>query len=199
MIWVAADSEQTGVDTFGNKKATRYQCKLTKEGAFYWGSSSDFYVDDVSGFSIQKLIHQTKGKTLHEIATNFASSAKEPILKEFLSVQNQMPPADTYPFASIIFLGVTDSKPEVFIVSFTIERHNNQLTVASNGPITPPENVGGGIGIRDEALAYMAAHCEQIALNAIGVLRNSMLAEEKKFPNDIGGKISIVQLSPKRH
>jgi hypothetical protein len=200
-IWIAADSQQTGFDQFGNKKAVRFQCKLIKENSFYWASSTNYYADS-TGFSIQKLVQAAKGNTLHEIAANLADTAKQPILDEVENVENQIPPEKRRTtdaamlFGTVLFLGLDDQKPAVFIVRFTVQRTNRKETVRSDGPIPFTEtSVGGGIGIFDEGLDYMTAHRAEIASNPIGILRNSVLQEEHKFPDDIGGKMSILQLS----
>jgi hypothetical protein len=202
-IWIAADSMQVGSDDLGNR-AVRYQCKLTKEGTFYWGASANVYIDDISGFSIPKLVHQVEGKNLYEIAAKIASSAKIPISNEVLSLQKHDPssfgglkPVDTFRFAKVVFLGVENRKPQIFFVTFMVHLNNEQFTVSSVGPETLPKGSdSGGAGVIDDALAYIAAHQEQISSDPVGVLRNSVLAEEKAFPANIGGKTSIIQLSP---
>jgi hypothetical protein len=174
---------------------------LTKENSFYWASSTNYYADS-SGFSIQRLVQAAKGKIVHEIAVNFADSAKQPILNEVVNVENQIPPAKRRTtdaamlFGTVLFLGLDDQEPTVFVVSFTIQRTNGEQTVTSKGPVAfPKSSFGGGIGIYDDGLDYMKAHSAEITSDPVGVLRNSVLQEENRFPNDIGGKMSILQLS----
>jgi hypothetical protein len=203
-IWIAADSLQFGQSSDG-KTATRNTCKIFKKDSFYWAASGDVVEDDVSGFSLSRLMSKIldDGKSIDQIASDFIVKAEQPILGELYSLKKLDPEmyADLGPVASFLFfeliiLRVEKGTPDVRFLAFYGHIDHGRFSIVHVGPEGLRADAdSGGIGIKKEALTYIAAHRVQSATNPIAVLSDSISQEASLHPHFVGLPVSILQLT----
>jgi hypothetical protein len=198
-IWIAADSQQTR----GTEK--RFACKIIKKGQFYWAAASPIYEDPESGFTVTKLVDQIAvGDSLRETMATFIASSKIPIVQELLYVQRFHP--DEYPqlmpggkshLIKVVFVGVENGQPKAVFTDLTAEIISGEIVI-DGAPNEPPGSEGWlEFGASDSAEHYMIHHRSEIPTDPAGLLRDSILAQEKATPNRVGGKVSVMQLTNK--
>jgi hypothetical protein len=204
-VWIAADSLQSGQSPSG-LTAKRLGCKLNGQGSFYWADSGDVVIDDETHFSVESLMKkvQDKNKSIDQIANEFITVAKTPVLEEVQHLYRvvpdmfgDIPTVGSFVFFSVIFVKPENGKPEVRFVYVGMLVDHGKFTPKITGPFDLYPMVRNGIGIRDEALHYFDAHQSRIATDPVQLLRDGIALEASDYPGGVGGPTSILELTGK--
>jgi hypothetical protein len=201
-LWLAADSKQ--IENTG--KFARNVCKIIKQESFYWAASSPFYSDPYTGFEVEglmKQIHADKG-TLVSAMRAFIEGAKGPLVRELQSMKTDDPALygkivkHKQSPLEVVFVGLEESQPTIVWANFIATESRGAIVVSAipNSPEEPSvERPFGflGMGEFSEAERYIRANGSKLSTDTVGVIRNSMAAEEK-VSKIVGSPFTIIRL-----
>jgi hypothetical protein len=201
-VWIAADSLQKS-----NTGEQRYACKINSEREFYWAAASPVYEDEEAGYSIKRMISEaasTKG-TLLDAMNALIVTAKVDSAKEFSLLKHTSPtdfskliqPDHTILVAKVIFIGKGDGHPPQAIYTILVAREIHGKIIISGTPINPPAApVNFELGSYSTAQNYFLVHELSPQSDPAPIMRDGIVAEEKAHPLNIGGRVSVLEISP---
>jgi hypothetical protein len=205
-IWIAADSMSISNDSA--KRTPTYVCKIFNEGRFYWTVAAVPYDDPLTGFSVAKLVNQiksTKG-TIRDSMNAFIANSKAPIAKEIIHIRKTYPSDFATDFGKfmvhhgkanlikVVFVGVESGQLVAESVSMTAEEINNHIVV-SGTPVELAAEKDWFLGNRNDARDFIDQNRQRIASDPAGLVRDTVLLEERLHPGEVGGPISILQVT----
>jgi hypothetical protein len=201
-IWIAADSMES--DQY--LKSHRSACKISSRGQFYWAASGPLYSDPQTGFDVSALMARIKFEdgNLRSKMDTFLSKSKHPFARELAAVKRASPATYskflTYQYLlQIIFVGFENGQPTWTLGTLTGHEVNGQITIddASNeAPFLAEHRTDvQGIGETREAREYLNNHHPEVRNDPVAALRESVLIEERALPQEVGGKVSILEIS----
>jgi hypothetical protein len=201
-VWIATDSLQRS-----NTREQRYACKINSEGGFYWAAGSLVYEDEEAGYSIKRMVSEaasTKG-TLLDAMNALIVAAKVDSAKEFSLLKRTSPmdfskliqPDHTILVAKVIFIGKGNGHPPKVIYTILVAREIHGKIIISGTPIIPPAaHISFELGSYLTAEDYFLAHQLSPQIDPAPIMRDGIVAEEKAHPLNIGGRVSVLEISP---
>lgn len=202
-VWIAADSLETA-----NTGQQRRICKINSESRFYWAASSPFYEDPITGYGLPKMVAKvapTKG-TLVDIMNTLIATAKVESAKEFSLLRREYPaefaksvqPAGDVLVAKVVFVGKGNGYTPIVITTVITAREVGGNMVISATPATPVHAVNFELGANNVAQDYFLTHAASIKNDdPVPIMHDSIVAAASVDPLHTGGKVSILEISPK--
>jgi len=183
-------------------------CKLHKLGETYWSAATILYADNITGFSLEKLVSSIgETGTAKEKMDRFIKAAEIPVKAEFSAVGEQSP--DEYQLMvtgegkdrrsplEITFFEVRDGKPSIEITRFFAKKSGDHLewTYEQESYSVTDEPTVTGVGTWLPAYQHMANSLSDIEGNPGKIFTDSLQAVVNAFPKEIGPPFSIIRLN----
>jgi|ERR1700722_3368453 hypothetical protein len=105
-------------------------------------------------------------------------------------------PGSDFLIFEVVILKVEKDIPDIRFLAFYGHIDRDKFSIVTVGPEGFAPGVDyGGIGIKKEALTYLAAHKSQAATDPVAVLRKSVAQEVSLYPRFVGLPVSILELT----
>lgn len=199
-IWIGTDSLQSNAA----KTMTRLACKINKERTFYWVVATPILADVATGFDFGKVVSRThlRGTLKHKMR-KFIDKSKVPLSGELATIKKTSPDffANMLTYKalfSVLFVGIEAGHPRfTWAVLNAQESKKGKVEIVSQGPETITSKSGFfSMGEAEAAKVHISAHIGDLTDDPVGLIRDSIAAQESAEPDMVGGPISIAKIGP---